>query len=148
MISKEILDARLVEVVDLHFDPRWGAPYWLERAKTLGFDPRVAVRCIEDLARFGPMPTEELARRPVENFLPRKHHARLHECISSETGGTTGPPKRTLFLREEFDAAFVAPFLAAAALIGFPRNVHWLFIGPSGPHVIGKAARACATAMG
>lgn len=148
MILDGTLDARVAEIVDLHFDPRWGAPYWLERASMLGFDPRADLRCIEDLVRFGPMPIEELSRRPVEDFLPRKHHLRLHECITSETGGTTGPPKRTLFLREEFEGAFVTPFLAAAGPIGFPRNVHWLFIGPSGPHVIGKAARACATAMG
>lgn len=148
MIPETKLDARVAEIVDLHFDPRWGASYWLERAKTLGFDPRTNVRRVEDLMQFGPMPIDVLSQRPVEDFLPRKHLSRVSECITSETGGTTGPPKRTLFLRDDFDAAFVAPFLAAAALIGFPRDVHWLFIGPSGPHVIGKAARACATAMG
>ena len=40
------------------------------------------------------------------------------------------------------------PFVAAAARVHFPRELNWLFIGPSGPHIIGKAARACASAMG
>ena len=148
MTDLNALDNRVAEIVDLHFDPRWGAPYWLEWAAARGMDARREIRRVADLHRLGEMPVEELARRPVEDFLPRKHHRRLHECITSETGGTTGTPKRTVFLREEFERAFVTPFLRAAAHTGFPRNVHWLFIGPSGPHVIGKAARACAVAMG
>jgi hypothetical protein len=49
---------------------------------------------------------------------------------------------------DEFHAAFVEPFAIAAARVRFPRQSNWLFIGPSGPHIIGKAARACANAMG
>ncbi|HNR31205.1 MAG TPA: hypothetical protein PKI11_09970 [Candidatus Hydrogenedentes bacterium] len=140
--------AHLSRIMDVHFDPRWGAPYWLERAPQLGFDPRRHVACLDDLDRFGPFPTDVLATRPIEDFIPRRFHDRLPEFITTETGGATGPPKRTAFRRDEFEAAFVAPFLEAAARARFPRNVHWLYIGPSGPHVIGKAARACAVAMG
>lgn len=142
------VEARLRAIVDLHFDPRWGSPYWLERAKSLPFDPRREIGNVADLRRFGPMPIDELSRRPVEDFIPRKLHDRLADFVTSETGGTTGPPKRTAFTPGEFESAFVTPFVEAAALVGFPRDVHWLFIGPSGPHVIGKAARACAMAMG
>jgi hypothetical protein len=141
------VEERLAAVLATHFDPRWGSRFWLERAAGLGFDPRRELRRVADLARLGPTPLEELATRPVEHFLPRRFHDVLHECVTSETGGTTGPPRRTLFLHEEFDAAFVTPFLRAAELLGFPRRVHWLFVGPSGPHVIGKAARACAAAL-
>ena len=142
------VEERLAAVLAAHFDPRWGSRFWLERAAGLGFDPRRELRGIADLARLGPTPLEELATRPVEHFLPRRFHDVLHECVTAETGGTTGPPRRTLFLREEFDAAFVTPFVRAAELVGFPRRAHWLFVGPSGPHVIGKAARACAAALG
>ncbi len=132
----------------LHFDPYWGAPYWIERAATLDFDPRRDIRSIGDLERFGPMPVEELAVRPVEDFIPRRYHDRLRLFVTSETGGTTGAPKRTAYLRDEFETAFVRPFVEAARLMDFPRGLHWLFIGPSGPHIIGKAARACAQATG
>lgn len=142
------LEERLAAVLDLHFDPLWGAPWWLEQRARLGFDPRREIRSLEDLARLGPVPLEELANAPVQHFLPRRFHDRLDRLVTSETGGTTGAPKRTVFLREEFEAAFVTPFLEAAQLCGFPRAEPWLFIGPSGPHVIGKAARACALAMG
>ena len=142
------VEERLATVLATHLDPRWGSRFWLERAAGLGFDPCREVRSVADLARLGPTPLDDLATRPVEDFLPRRFHDVLHECVTAETGGTTGPPRRTLFLHEEFDAAFVTPFLRAAELVGFPRRVHWLFVGPSGPHVIGKAARACAAALG
>jgi len=142
------LEDRLERVLETHFDPRWGARYWLERVASLGFDPRREIRSIEDLERMGPMPLEKLAERPVEHFIPKRFHDRVREFVTSETGGTTGPPKRTAFLQREFEEAFVTPFLAAAEILSFPRDRNWLFIGPSGPHVIGKAARACAVAMG
>jgi hypothetical protein len=138
---------RLARVLATHFDPRWGSPFWLERAAALGFDPRREIRTVADLARLGPMPLDALASRPLEHFLPRRFHDCPAELVTAETGGTTGPPRRTAFLRDEFVEAFVAPFLAAARLLGFPRRASWLFVGPSGPHPIGKAARACAQAM-
>lgn len=142
------LDDRVRELVALHFHPRLGAPFWIERADRLGLDPRRALRGLADLARLGPFPLAALAERPVTDWLPRAFRDRGPELVAAETGGTTGPPKRTLFRRDEFEAAFVAPFLAAAGRVGFPRGVPWLFLGPSGPHPIGKAARACATAWG
>lgn len=144
----EGLEARIARVMDAHFDPRWGSPWWLEQARALGFDPRREIRTAADLDRLPPVPREALARRPVEDFLPRRHHARRAELVISETGGTTGPPARTVFLPEDFESAFVAPFVAAAERVGFPRGRSWLFAGPSGPHVIGKAACACARALG
>lgn len=142
------VDEHIEHILHTHFDAKWGAPYWLEKKDRLGFDPIGDIRTPGDLSRFPPFPRHDLATRPLEDFIPKKFHGRLDEFITCETGGTTGPPARTAFRRDEFDAAFVTPFLNAAALTGFPRDEHWLFIGPSGPHPIGKAARACAAAMG
>jgi len=142
------LEARLARVLDEHFDPRWGSPWWLECAAELGFDPRREIRGVADLARLPSVPRETLASLPVEHFVPRRHHEHRSDWIVSETGGTTGTPARTVFLSDEFHEAFVAPFVAAAARMGFPRGRSWLYLGPSGPHVIGKAARACARALG
>ena len=142
------LETRLQEVLDLHFDPKWGSEFWLQREKTLDFNPRTEIVSLHDIHRFGLTPTETLATESIQHFLPRRYHQELHRCINSETGGTTGPPKRTVFLEEEFHEAFVQPFLAAAELINFPRDLNWLYIGPSGPHVIGKGARRCAVEMG
>lgn len=128
------IDERLREVIDVHFDPKWGSIFWLDRAESLGFDPRREIQTVSDLVRFGPTSTEPLATHSIEYMLPRKFHGRMNSCISCETGGTIGAPKRTVYLEEEFRDAFVEPFLNAAALMDFPRDLHWLYIGPSGPH--------------
>jgi hypothetical protein len=139
---------QLARVLELHFDPRWGSPYWLARGAALGFDPRREIRDVADLPRLGPLDLDDLAQLPVEAFVPRALHSCLHEFVTCETGGTTGAPKRTVFSRGDFAAAFVTPFVRAADRVGFPRDRAWLFVGPSGPHAIGKAARACAQAFG
>ncbi|MBI3119861.1 MAG: phenazine antibiotic biosynthesis protein, partial [Candidatus Hydrogenedentes bacterium] len=123
MIAPGPLEALLQE----HFDPEWGAAFWLERRNALSFDPLREIHSLEDLAQFGPMPMEALAARPVYDFLPRRYHAARHTCVAAETGGTTGPPKRTLYLPGEFQAAVVTPFLAAAEVLHFPRDCDWLY---------------------
>lgn len=142
------LDERLKEVIALQFDPDWGAPFWLERAGGMNFEPVRDINCVADLAQFGPTPVDDLATKPVEYFIPRKFHDSLHELITSETGGTTGPPKRTVYTDDEYHAGFVMPFVHAASHMNFPANLSWLFIGPSGPHIIGKGARDCSRALG
>ena len=51
--ARERLDAWVREVVHWHFDPETGCPFWLERAKTLDFDPRTDIKTYDDLERFG-----------------------------------------------------------------------------------------------
>jgi hypothetical protein len=94
------------------------------------------------------MDAEALASRPIEDFLPASLLSRRTEFIVAETGGTLGRPKFAVHRADEFHAAFVEPFVIAAGRAGFPRGENWLFIGPTGPHIIGKAARCCAQAMG
>jgi hypothetical protein len=65
-----------------------------------------------------------------------------------ETGGTTGRPKTTLYTEGELNAFFVEPFAEIARASGFPEGVGWLFAGPTGPHVIGRAARENARSLG
>jgi len=141
------VNKHLVETIATHFDPQWGAPYWLEVVPSLPFNPQRDVQSLQDLSRFPPFDLDQLAARPVEHFIPRRFHSDRRHIITAETGGATGPPKRTAYLRSDFQAAFVEPFVAAASLMHFPREQQWLFVGPSGPHIIGKAARACAAAM-
>lgn len=138
----------LRRILDLHFDPEDGAPYWLERQEELGFDVRSAVRRPEDLLRLGPMREEDLATRPLTDFLPRPVLACRDRWVVAETGGTLGRPKTTLWLEDELQRAFVEPFTAVARGHGFPQGAGWLFAGPTGPHVIGRAARENARALG
>jgi phenylacetate-coenzyme A ligase PaaK-like adenylate-forming protein len=68
--------------------------------------------------------------------------------IVAQTGGTTGPGAWTVYDRHDFFAAFVDPFVSAAGAVGFPHGEQWLFVGPSGPHVIGKVVKHLASAFG
>lgn len=139
---------RLAAVLDLHFHPRHGTPFWLKRAARLGIDPRAEIRRIEDLDLLGVLDRAELAATPLCDLVPRAMWKRRGELMLSETGGTSGTPLRTVYDEEEFHAAFVAPFLRCAGARGFPSGGQWLFLGPSGPHVIHRAARAFARAGG
>ena len=51
--ARKALDQWVREVVAWHFDPATGCPFWLERAKTLGFDPRERIQNFDDLKLFG-----------------------------------------------------------------------------------------------
>ena len=137
----------LARAIDLHFDPQTGSPYWLAKQAELGVDVRKAVRTPDDLPLLGPMDESALATQPIEDFIPRAMLDRRAEFIVAETAGTLGPPKFAVHRRDEFERAFVDPFIAAATRANFPRGLNWLFIGPSGPHVIAKAARRCAEAF-
>ncbi|MFI5380399.1 MAG: hypothetical protein ACHRHE_13965 [Tepidisphaerales bacterium] len=140
--------SRLTRIVAIHFDPDGGTPYWLEHQRRLGIDARCEIRSAADLVKLGPMDEQALASRPVEDFIPRSMRHRRAECLIGETAGTLGKPKYAVHRGDEFHAAFVEPFVAAARCAGFPHELNWLFIGPSGPHIIGKAANACARALG
>lgn len=142
------IDVRLRDVLAIHFDPKHGSPFWLRRAEALGFDPRSDIKCVADLARFGIMEPKELADHPLEDFLPRPLLDQTSELILAQTGGTLGQPVWTAYLESEFREAFVEPFVVAAAHVGFPMGKNWLYVGPSGPHIIARAADAIARSTG
>jgi len=136
---------RLEHVVRIHFNTDTGAPYWLDRQKELGINVAKTIRSVEDLSILGSMDEEALAIRPIEDFIPRLFLEDV-DCVIAETGGTLGKPKFAVHRRDEFRSAFVTPFVKAAERTGFPSRCHWLFVGPTGPHIIGRAARYCAEA--
>lgn len=137
---------RLEHVVRIHFNKDTGAPYWLERQKELGIDAVKTIRSVEDLSILGPMDEDALATRPIEDFIPRLFLEEV-DYVIAETGGTLGRPKFAIHRKDEFHSAFVTPFVKAAERAGFPSRCHWLFVGPTGPHIIGRAARYCAEAL-
>ncbi|MBF0107792.1 MAG: hypothetical protein HQL76_01265 [Magnetococcales bacterium] len=138
-------DEWLRRILALHFDPEGGAPYWLERQRQLGFSVRDRIGCIDDLALMGPMELDVLRHRPIEDLIPRSQLGRF-SLITAQTGGATGMPKTTAFSQDDFEASFVVPFLETARALGcsWPSAGHWLWIGPGGPHIIGKAAHRIA----
>ena len=133
------------KILDIHFSPDNGTPYWLDCLNQNGLQ-RTDFQTLEDLQQLGPMNIEAMRSRPVTDFIPRFLYPRMGEMVLAETGGTTGDPCRRVYLPEEFHAAFVKPWLQAVDHFHFPLNQTWLFVGPSGPHIIAQAARAFARA--
>lgn len=139
---------RLRELLRLHFHPEQGSAYWLRRQERFGWDVRDRVRSLEDLGLIGPTPVDDLRRYPLADFVPRALHRQWPRFVTGETAGTSGGPCATAYRDDEFQAAFIDPFLRVAAATGFPRGEPWLWVGPSGPHIIGKVVRELARQTG
>ncbi len=137
------MSERLGRILARHLDPRTGSRYWLERERELGFSLRTRIASIGDLDQLGAFDVDALRNRPIGDFMPRDLDAR-QGLVLAETGGTTGTPASTAYSADDFHAAFIAPFLERVDGSAIFGGGHWLWLGPSGPHVIGKAARRIA----
>src|SRR3981081_1159732 len=85
--------------MDWHFSAETGSPFWLERAESLDFDPRTDVKSVDDLTLF-PNVADELRDVRAEDLIPKGYGPRPEIVGVFESGGTTGPPKRIVFLRD------------------------------------------------
>jgi len=129
MPASQKLDAWVREVVDWHFDPATGCPFWLDYAKTAGWNPRADVKGFADLARFPEFQDEWLRGGPVQRWIPKGIAGK--PIFVFETGGTTGVPK-TRIAHEDFRIDYEL-FSATLPEAHFPKGSNWLMLGPSGP---------------
>ena len=127
--SREALDAWVREVIQWHFDPDTGSPFWLEYAAKLDWDPRTEIRGYEDLSRFGFFQDEWLREGDVRRWVPRGYAHR--PVYTFETGGSTGVPKSRINI-EDFRLDYEA-FSHTLPDEFFPKGADWLSLGPTGP---------------
>jgi phenylacetate-coenzyme A ligase PaaK-like adenylate-forming protein len=127
--AREKLDAWFREFVAWHFDPATGTPFWLDRAKSLGFDPRREIQHYDDLDRFGFFEDEWLRGGPVRRWVPKAYSDR--PVYTFETGGSTGVPKSRISIEDfRIDYEIFSETLPDDA---FPKGADWLSVGPTGP---------------
>ena len=141
------LDEWVRHIIDIHFHPEHGAPFWIERARELGIDARRDIRGYDDLALLGFFPMDALRTRNVLDFLPAdlaRDRARL--CVH-ETGGTTGAPAR-IATRDFFEPVNLFMNWYLDEVVGFPRGGNWLFVGPTGPHAVADSTLQLAQTRG
>lgn len=127
--AREKLDAHVREMMEWHFHPETGSPFWLEQASKLDFDPRQEVRSFEDLRRFPPFQDEWLRGGPVRRWVPKAYADR--PVYVFETGGTTGVPKTRISI-DDFRIDYEL-FSETLPDEHFPKGSNWLMLGPSGP---------------
>ena len=141
-------DEWLREVLQVNFDKDYGTPYWLKREKELSISVLEEIRRVDDLKLLGPMVEEDLATISLEEFLPRIFLEKKAQLIIGETGGTTGRIKTTAYSDVEFTYAFVDFLKYVFEKRGFPGGLNWVYLGPSGPHIMFKNAQGLARALG
>ena len=127
--AQQKLDNWTREVVDWHFDPASGCPFWLDYASKLGFDPRKEIQSFDDIRKMPPFEDEWLRGGPVERWVPKGLAGK--PVFVFETGGTTGVPK-TRINCEDFRIDYEL-FSDTLPDKHFPRGANWLMVGPSGP---------------
>jgi phenylacetate-coenzyme A ligase PaaK-like adenylate-forming protein len=127
--AKERLDAHVREMVEWHFNPETGSPFWLEKAKGYSFNPRKDVRSFDDLKKFPLFEDEWLRGGPVRRWIPKG--LKDKPAYVFETGGTTGIPKSRVVLEDHWlDYEIFSDTLPDEY---FPKGTNWLMLGPSGP---------------
>jgi phenylacetate-coenzyme A ligase PaaK-like adenylate-forming protein len=127
--ASEQLDAQVREMMQWHFSPETGCPFWLEKARELKFDPRKEVRSFSDLQKFGHFEDEWLRGGPVRRWVPKGLAGK--PIYVFETGGSTGVPKSRVQIDDfRIDYEIYSKTLSDE---GFPVGADWLMLGPSGP---------------
>jgi phenylacetate-coenzyme A ligase PaaK-like adenylate-forming protein len=127
--ARQKLDDHVCEIVAWHFHPSTGCPFWLEKARSLSFDPLKEVRSFDDLKKFPPFEDEWLRGGPVRRWIPQGCAGK--PAYVFETGGTTGIPKSRVCIADHWtDYELFSETLPEKH---FPLGANWLMLGPSGP---------------
>ena len=127
--AKQRLDAHVREIVQWHFNPETGCPFWLEYVTKLSWDPRCEIQKFEDLRKFPLFQDEWLRGGPVRRWVPKGLADK--PAFVFETGGTTGVPKSRVQM-EDFRTDYEM-FSETLPEKYFPKGSNWLMLGPSGP---------------
>jgi phenylacetate-coenzyme A ligase PaaK-like adenylate-forming protein len=90
---------------------------------------------------------DELRDVRVEDLVPRGYGTDPDIVGVFESGGTTGAPKRVIVLRDWWHR-MVEAMSASMDAHGMPRNVNWLSLAPTGPHLLGRALSHYAVSRG
>ena len=141
----EQLDRQVREIVQWHFSPETGCPFWLDWAGEAGWNPAREVRSMQDIVdRFPSFKDEWLRDLQPEVWVPRAFAGKPFNIF--ETGGTTGMPKQRINWND-FRVDY-SEFSEKISDEHFPRNHYWLMMGPTGPRRLRLAIEHLANVRG
>ena len=127
--AQETLDSHVRSMVQWHFDPATGSPFWLDFANKLDFDPREEINSYNDLRVLGHFRDEWLRGGPVRRWVPKAMQDL--PLYVFETGGSTGLPKSRINIQDfQTDYEMYSDTLDDRT---FPPGADWLMLGPTGP---------------
>ena len=129
MTTEEKLNEHLREIIEWHFNPETGCPFWLEWAAKQDWDVRSEVRTFEDLGRFPHFEDDWLRFEQPERWIPKPFAGRPYNIF--ETGGTTGMPKQRIGW-DDYKRDY-EQFGDTLSDEEFPKGKNWLMMGPTGP---------------
>jgi hypothetical protein len=144
-------DAHLRAVIEWHFNPETGCPFWLSQVSTgaLGFDPREKIKTFEDIVEHFPNfdGDKHLRTVPASEWQPKGFPGGNWSMFM--TGGTTGDPKRRWGrLSMDSDGSDYAwdytTFSQFLPTDGFPTGGSCLYIGPQGPRRLPRGVEVLA----
>jgi len=143
--AREQLDAHCVEIINWHFSPETGCPFWLNWAREQGWDPREKVKCFDDLIQHFPHFQDEWLRDlQPEVWVPKEFEGKPYNIF--ETGGTTGMPKQRIGWND-FRVDY-SEFSEKISDEHFPPGGAWLMMGPTGPRRLRLAIEHLANVRG
>ncbi len=127
--AQQALDDHTVKMVQWHFNPETGSPFWIEQAASLDFNPLTDINCFADLNKFPLFEDDSLRGGPVDRWIPKGLAGK--PAYVFETGGTTGTPKSRVVM-DDFRIDYEL-FSETLPDENFPPGSNWLMLGPSGP---------------
>ena len=137
------LETHLREIIQWHFSPETGCPFWLNWASK-NFDPRKEIQTVQDLLKFPHFQDEYLRDLQPESWVPAAFKGQPFNIF--ETGGTTGMPKQRIGWNDyRVDYSEFSDKINDAH---FPRGGAWLMMGPTGPRRLRLAIEHLANVRG
>lgn len=143
------LNKHTLDIINLHFHPQDGTKFWLDKLKDLSFNPLKDIKEYGDLNLF-PDFSGELRSVPIEDLIPNK----LKEEYGAvpdvyESGGATGKPKRIIeYETRKKGVEWIHTVLDFHQFPKLNMDGGWLFVGPSGPHIVGTSMKLLAKKRG
>jgi phenylacetate-coenzyme A ligase PaaK-like adenylate-forming protein len=128
--ARDQLDAHVRDIIQWHFNPETGCPFWLDWAQSAGWEPRSEIHGFDDLVqRFPHFQDEWLRDRQPDVWVPAAFRDKPYNIF--ETGGTTGMPKQRIGWNDY--KTDYEEFSGKVADDHFPRGGAWIMVGPTGP---------------
>ena len=143
--AREQLDAHVREIVQWHFSPETGSPFWLDWAEKAGWNPAQEIESFDDIiARFPHFQDEWLRDLQPGVWVPQAFKGQPFNVF--ETGGTTGMPKQRIGWTDY--KVDYSEFSEKISDDHFPRDHYWLMMGPTGPRRLRLAIEHLANVRG